>query len=132
MSETQALHREVAELKKEVAALRKKIDQMCTQIDQEMEYVYGYHHTLELLVLPMLIGHPRANWVQNLLAERHARYQELLAHPERAREGEIAERLSSSSKLYLALKEFGMWGDNSSSDVPDASQAQHIAAPKTG
>jgi len=105
---------------KESAALRIKIDQMCVQLDQEYDYVDGYLHTLEILVLASLFGHPHANWAQEFLEKRHARHQELLEHPERAQEGESVQKLSASSRLYLSLKNAGVWLDDVLSQ-PDAS-----------
>lgn len=63
-------------------------------------------------VFPLLLrDHPNVSNVQHLLKAADDRYEELLAHPERAEAGEPAGLHEAGKMLYRQLALFGVWPD---------------------
>jgi|GEM_PF-4059782 len=130
MDDIQALRQAVAELKEQVGKAHQKIAYMRKLLDQEYDYAAGHRQAMQLLVFHLLHGHPHSGLIQAALAKKHARYQELLAHPERAQDGEEkAEQLEASSHLYRALTNAGVWGAAASSPSSAAQTRRTLREP---
>ena len=82
-------------------------------------------------VLPLLLrDHPNVSKVQHLLEAADARYEELLAHPERAEEGEPAGLHEAGKMMYRQMALLGVWPNIDPADAVRQSIArsrrQHI------
>lgn len=63
-------------------------------------------------ILPLLLrDHPNVKKIQRLLERSDSRYEELLAHPERAEEGESAGQYEAGKMMYRQLAILGVWPD---------------------
>lgn len=89
--------------RQEIAELRAKIEELD-------DWANGIHMAL-VDVLPFLLrGHPEAAKVEGLLKASAQRYEELLAHPERAEDAhEKATLYESRKNLYRQLALLGAW-----------------------
>ena len=94
---------EIESLRQEIAALRR-------QIDETDDWANGIQQVL-VVVLPFLLrGHPEAGKVEGLLRRYADRYDELLAHPERAEDRhDTPEKLEAGKMLYRQLVALGVW-----------------------
>lgn len=108
----------------EIASLRREVAELRQQIDQVDDWANGIQQVL-VSVLPFLLrGHPEAAKVGKLLRHYAERYEELLAHPERAEDrDDTPEKKEAGKMLYWQLAVLGVWPG-----VDPASAAQQILA----
>jgi len=91
--------------------LRQEIVRLHAEIDAVDDWANGIFQML-VQVLPLLVrDHPNAKKVQHLLRESDTRFEELMAHPERAEEGEPAGLYEARKMMYRYMELLGVWSD---------------------
>jgi len=100
-----------------IEALRREVAQLRNELAAEVDWANGIHHLL-LAVLPSLLrGHPEVEKVRGVLAAAAKKYDELLAHPHRARPDERLGLYEAKKSAYRALAQLGVWPGG---DPPEA------------
>lgn len=91
--------------------LRKEVERLRAEIDAVDDWANGIFQML-VQVLPLLLrNHPNAANVQRLLQDSDVRYEELLAHPERAEKDEPAGLYEAGQMMYRQMAVLGVWPD---------------------
>jgi hypothetical protein len=94
-----------------MSELRQEIERLRAEIDAADDWANGIFQML-VQVLPLLVrDHPNVTKIQHLLEASDARYEELLAHPERAEEGEPAGLHEAGKMMYRQMAALGVWPD---------------------
>jgi len=94
----------------EIDSLRQEIAVLRRQVDETDDWANGIQQVL-VAVLPFLLrGHPEVEKVEGLLRHYADRYEELLAHPERAEDRhDTPEKQEAGKMLYWQLAVLGVW-----------------------
>lgn len=107
----------------ETESLRQEISELRTKLAELDDWTNGIQMAL-VAVLPFLLrGHPEAAKAQDVLQAADQRYEELLAHPERAESADETATLYESRKMLnrlLALT--GVWPGVAPMDAAQALQ----------
>lgn len=97
-----------------VESLRQEIAELKQQVEEIENFANGIQRVL-LAVLPYLLrDHHKAGEVAGYLKKSSARYDELLAHPERADAGETVDLYEAAKMLYRTMGMIDVWPDSPS------------------
>lgn len=99
------------------AALRQKIEQLRAELDVAEAFANGIQLMLVQILPHLLRNHPSVAKVQQSLQFSEARYEALLAHPDRAEAGETAEQYEAGKMMYRQLAMLGVWPDIAPADA---------------
>lgn len=90
---------------------RQEIGRLRAEIDAANDWATGLFQLLHQVLPHLLRNHPNVEKIQNSLQFADDRYEELLAHPERAEDGETAGQHEAGKMLYRQLAVLGVWPD---------------------
>lgn len=84
--------------------LRQEIERLRAEIAAANVWADGIYLLLQQVLPPLLSDHPSATDIRQMLRHTDERYEELLAHPARAEEGETAGQYEASKMLHRQLE----------------------------
>ena len=87
----------------------KEIETLRAQIDATDDWATGVFLLLEQVLPFLLRGHPEAEKLQKLLQKQDDRYEELLAHPDRAEDDERIGVFEATKMMNRQLALLGVW-----------------------
>jgi hypothetical protein len=92
--------------------LQSQIDALRAELKTTDDWATGILLTLEQILPFLLRGHPEIAKIEGLLQSSEQRFEELVAHPERAEDAdETAEKYEAAKMLYRQLALLGVWPD---------------------
>lgn len=92
--------------------LQSQIDALRAELKTTDDWATGVFLTLEQILPFLLRGHPEIAKIQQSLKRSEQRFEELIAHPERAEDDdETAEKYEAAKILYQQLALLGVWPD---------------------
>jgi len=92
-----------------IAAQSNEIETLRTQIEEADDWATGVFYALNQILPLLLRDHPKAAEIQQRLQASDDRYEELLAHPQQAEEGEPAGMYEACKMLNRQWAILGVW-----------------------
>lgn len=89
---------------------QRQIDALRAELKQTDDWATGIFLTLEQILPFLLRGHPEIDKIERQLKRSEQRFEELVAHPERAEDDdETPEKYEAAKMLYRQLGLLGVW-----------------------
>lgn len=96
--------------------LQSQIDALRAELKTTDDWASGVFLTLEQILPFLLRGHPEIGKIEQLLKRSEQRFEELIAHPERAEDAdETPEKYEAAKMLYRQMALLGVWPDKDGS-----------------
>ncbi|BBL69715.1 hypothetical protein [Methylogaea oryzae] len=97
------------EIEQSQRPLLERIEELEQQVDAVDDWAHGVYLALDQILPSLLRNHPEAETIQKALQENDDRFEELLAYPRRAKEGEQPGMYEACKMLNRQLAILGVW-----------------------